>query len=129
MHLLTLMLLLATTPAEPPPVSPPIAMQEPAKSTDPMTACVVTRLKPFMSPYGIQQAWPVMSSPPPALLHALGTPLSDVGHVADGYAQFLHVDEQARAVYIVEQGGFAGTTKVYGPLPLPRCAATPTTPA
>ncbi|MCH6484452.1 hypothetical protein MMG85_12895 [Pseudoxanthomonas sp. LH2527] len=42
--------------------------------------------------------------------------------VADGYQQFLHVDGEARAVYVVEQGGFAGTTKVYGPLPLPQCA-------
>lgn len=94
----------------------PIAIGEPA------TACVAQRLKPFVNPYGIRQAWPVMASPPAELLHALGTPLSDMGHIADGYQQFLHVDAQARAVYVVEQGGFAGTTKVFGPLPLPRCA-------
>ncbi|WP_334178459.1 hypothetical protein [Pseudoxanthomonas sp.] len=89
---------------------------------DNTTACVVQRLKPFMSPYGIRQAWPVMASPPPELLNTLGSPMSDMGHIADGYQQFLHVDAQARAVYVVEQGGFAGTTKVFGPLPLPRCA-------
>ena len=58
-------------------------------------------------------------------------PLSDTGQVADGYAHFLHIDERARAVYVIEQGGFAGTTKAYGPLPLPRCtpaAETPETP-
>jgi hypothetical protein len=90
-------------------------------------ACAVQRLKPFVSPYGIQQAWPVMASPPPELLHTLGTPLADMGHIADGYQQFLHIDEPARAVYVVEQGGFAGTTKVYGPLPLPRCTTAPPT--
>jgi hypothetical protein len=64
-----------------------------------------------------------MASPPAGLHHTTGTPLSDTGAVADGYQQFLHVDTGARAVYVVEQGGFAGTFKVYGPLPLPRCAA------
>lgn len=88
---------------------------------DPATACAMERLKPFVSPYGIQQAWPVMDTPPQELLHTLGTPLSDMGHLADGYQQFLHIDERERAVYVIEQGGFAGTTKVYGPLPLPRC--------
>jgi hypothetical protein len=90
------------------------------------TACIIARLKPFVSPYGIQQAWPVMAAPPPGLLNTLGTPLAGMGHIADGYQQFLHIDMQARAVYVVEQGGFAGTTKVFGPLPLPRCTTTPT---
>lgn len=44
----------------------------------------------------------------------MGTPLSDTGMIADGYQQFLHVDAAARTVYVVEQGGFAGTFKVYG---------------
>lgn len=88
-------------------------------------ACVVARLKPFVSPYGIRQAWPVMASPPPELLNVIGTPVSDMGYIADGYQQFLHIDTQARAVYVVEQGGFAGTTKVFGPLPLPRCTTMP----
>jgi hypothetical protein len=93
-------------------------------TNDTATACAAARLKPFTSPYGVRQAWPVMASPPADMLHTLGTPLSDMGHVADGYQQFLHVDTQARAVYVVEQGGFAGTTKVFGPLPLPRCTTT-----
>ena len=83
--------------------------------------CAIQRLKPFVSPYGVRQAWPVMASPPPELLHALGAPLSDMGLIADGYQQFLHIDKRVRAVYVVEQGGFAGTTKVYSPLPLPYC--------
>ncbi len=90
--------------------------------------CVARRLKPFVSPYGIQQAWPVMASPPPELLNTMGSPLSDMGHIADGYQQFLHIEAAARAVYVIEQGGFAGTTKVYGPLPLPRCTPAVETP-
>jgi len=124
MHTTALILLLVTTPAEPPPpVSLTIDTQVRSESMDPATACVEKRLKPFMSPYGIRQAWPVMASPPPEFLQVLGKPLSDMGHIADGYQQFLHVDPQARAVYVIQQGGFAGTTKVYGPLPLPRCTA------
>jgi hypothetical protein len=100
----------------------------PAPATVSVADCAVQRLKPFVSPYGIRQAWPVMASPPPELMQTLGTPLADMGHIADGYQQFLHIDRQARAVYVVEQGGFAGTTKVYGPLPLPRCAPAAETP-
>ena len=110
----TLVLLLALTAAPDPDAGRVVADNATA-------ACAAQRLTPFMSPYGIQQAWPVMASPPSELLHTLGTPISDMGHIADGYQHFLHVDTNARAVYVVEQGGFAGTTKVYGPLPLPRC--------
>lgn len=87
--------------------------------------CVAQRLKAFMSPYGIRQAWPIMASPPTELLNTMGAPMSDMGHIADGYQQYLHVDARARTVYVVEQGGFAGTTKVYGPLPLPYCKPGP----
>ncbi|UOV00263.1 hypothetical protein [Pseudoxanthomonas mexicana] len=89
------------------------------------------RLKPFVSPYGIQQPWPVVEAPSQDLMLAQERPLSDTGQVVDGYAHFLHIDERARAVYVIEQGGLAGTTKAYGPLPLPRCtpaAETPETP-
>ena len=116
MHALALLLAMA-----------PASDQEaqPVPRNDAATVCVTQRLKPFVSPYGIQQAWPVMAAPPPELLNTLGTPLADMGHIADGYQQFLHIDMQARAVYVVEQGGFAGTTKVFGPLPLPRCTTPP----
>ena len=33
-----------------------------------------------------------------------------------------HGKTQVPLVEMVEQGGFAGTFKVYGPLPLPQCA-------
>ena len=107
----------------PPPVTLTVDSGIPSPAVDPVTACVADRLRPFVGPYGVQQAWPVMASPPKELHHTLGTPLSDTGMVADGYQQFLHVDGEARAVYVVEQGGFAGTFKVYGPLPLPQCAS------
>ena len=126
MHVLGLMLLLATPPSEPPPHLS-IALPLPAASDDPMTTCVAKRLAPFVGPYGVQQAWPVVASPSPELLLTLGTPLSDMGLIADGYQQYLHVDVRARTVHVVEQGGFAGTTKVYGPLPLPYCKPGPAT--
>ena len=100
-------------------------------SQDPHGDCARMRLEPFVSPYGIQQPWPVVDAPSQDLMLAQERPLSDTGQVADGYAHFLHIDERARAVYVIEQGGFAGTTKAYGPLPLPRCtpaAETPETP-
>lgn len=120
MSVLTLVFLLQALDS---PLAPPSA-----PTHDATIACAIARLKPFASPYGIQQAWPKMHYWPRELQQSLGAPLSDMGHVADGYQQFLHVDERARAVYVVEQGGFMGTTKVYGPLPLPRCAAAAETP-
>lgn len=121
---IALIVMLATTaPGQaPPPVPLIVDTGTHVTAADPVNACVARRLRPFVGPYGVQQAWPVMASPPTGLLHTLGTPLSDTGMVADGYQQFLHVDTDARAVYVVEQGGFAGTFKVYGPLPLPQCA-------
>ena len=106
----------------------PPATPAPPTRADATTACAAQRLKPFVSPYGIRQGWPVMTYWPRELLYSLEIPLSDMGHIADGYQQYLHIDTAARAVYVVEQGGFAGTTKVYGPLPLPRCAPAPDTP-
>ena len=89
---------------------------------DRTTSCALERLKPFVSPYGIRQAWPVMDRIPKELDRlGLGTRMSDMGDLADGYQQFIHTDLETRTVYILEQGGFAGTTKVYGPLPLPHC--------
>ncbi|PPJ41084.1 MULTISPECIES: hypothetical protein [unclassified Pseudoxanthomonas] len=105
----------ASVPAPPPPTS----------REDTTIACAIVRLKPFVGPYGIRQQWPVAKALPQGREHALGTLLSDTGAVADGYQQFLHVDVQVNAVYIVEQGGFAGTRKVFGPLPLPRCTTAP----
>lgn len=94
---------------------------------DDHTLCAIERLKPFVSPYGIRQAWPVMDRLPKELdMLGLGTPMSDMGQLADGYQQFIYTDVETRTVYVVEQGGFAGTTKVYGPLPLPRCTTVPT---
>lgn len=120
--LMAMLAAVASGQRPPPPVILTVDSGMHSPVVDPVTACVADRLRPFVGPYGVQQAWPVMASPPEGLHHTLGTPLSDTGMVADGYQQFLHVDGEARAVYVVEQGGFAGTTKVYGPLPLPQCA-------
>ncbi|WP_313929412.1 hypothetical protein [Pseudoxanthomonas sp.] len=97
-------------------------------SPDPIGDCARWRLKPFVNPYGIQQVWPLVEAPSQELMLAQERPLSDTGQVADGYAHFVHIDAAARAVYVIEQGGFAGTTKVYGPLPLPRCTPSIETP-
>lgn len=105
----------------PPPMILVIDSGAPSTVVDPVTACVAERIRPFVGPYGVQQAWPTIAPPPEALQHTLGTPLSDTGMVADGYRHTLHADTEARTVYVVEQGGFAGTVKVYGPLPLPQC--------
>lgn len=114
-------LMLLALSASPGDAAPPEGRTRPGASA-PVIDCVARRLKPFVSPYGIQQPWPVSTALPAGQQDAMGALLSDNGIVADGYQQFLHVDEVARTVHVVEQGGFAGTTKVYGPLPLPRCA-------
>lgn len=117
--LVALLVVHATVTASVPAPPPPFSGEQAA------TACAIVRLRPFVGPYGIQQRWPVAKALPQGRAHAPGTLLSDTGPVADGYQQFLHVDVQMNAVYIVEQGGFAGTRKVFGPLPLPHCKPGP----
>ena len=118
MQTILMLLALSMSPAD---GDPPARAARPGAAA-PVIDCVARRLRPFVSPYGIQQPWPVSAALPADQQDTLGALLSENGIVADGYQQFLHVDEVARTVYVVEQGGFAGTTKVYGPLPLPRCA-------
>lgn len=72
---------------------------------------------------GVRQPWPVASELPPHLATGFGELLSDAGLVADGYMQTLHVDASALTAYVVQQGGFAGTRTVYGPLPVAACSA------
>lgn len=117
--LLLVLSALSAAAAAPPAI---LVLDDLATTGDPATACAVARLKPFVSPYGIRQRWPVATALPASHENALGTLLSGTGPVADGYRQVLHIDRQARAVYLVEEGGFAGTRKVFGPLPLPQCA-------
>ena len=62
-HALIVVLATAASGQPPPPVTLTLdtGTQAPA---DPVTACAARRLKPFVGPYGVQQAWPVMASPP-----------------------------------------------------------------
>lgn len=90
---------------------------------DDVRACTAARLRPYMSPYGLRQPWPRLAELPAALVDDAGEVLGDMGHVSDGYRQTLHVDGKARAAYVLEQGGFAGSVRVYGPLPVAACAA------
>ena len=121
MHALTLVMIWLA-PVSSPPADFVIDLQALAMPADPASACAVERLAPFAGPFGIRQAWPIVAAPSLDLLTTMGTPIPHSGLVADGYQHTVHVDPQARTVHIVEQGGFAGTTRVYGPLPLPSCA-------
>lgn len=89
-----------------------------------LISCTAQRLKPFVDPLGIKQSWPVAEELSPQFQNSFGMLISDQGAVADGYMHTLHVDLRERKAYVVEQGGFAGRMKVYGPLPVALCAAT-----
>jgi hypothetical protein len=88
--------------------------------------CAAATLRPHVGPEGIKRAWPEVAALPASLdgggrAVVGGTLISDEGLVADGFRHTLHVDHAAGAAYIVEDGGFAGQRRVYGPLPLPGC--------
>ena len=83
--------------------------------------CTAQRLRQFMSPTGIVQSWPKATDLPSSLQSWTGTLLSGSGPVMDGFTQTLHVDVPARSAYVVEQGGYAGTARIYGPLPVAGC--------
>jgi hypothetical protein len=105
-------LLLATQPGSSPEQSPYLE-------------CTAARLQAFVRPTGVSQAWPVAASLPAELAEHPGRLLSDQGNVADGYAHWLVVSTATRSAYVIERGGFAGTQKVYGPLPVAVCKLAP----
>ena len=98
-----------------------IACPAEAASPNPVVACNAQRLSHFVSPYGIAQPWPVADELPERWSNDPGLLLSSYGSVMDGYEQRLYVDVEIQSAYVVEQGGIAGTRKIYGPLPVASC--------
>ena len=88
-------------------------------------ACLTERLRPFVSPTGIHQAWPRASQLPAHLADDPGTLISDQGSYEDGYSHWVIVDRAVQAAYVVRRGGFAGQQVVFGPLPVASCAQVP----
>lgn len=86
-----------------------------------MKTCTVHYFRAFVGPTGIHADWPVLPELPARFKDRAGLPLSDTGRVADGYRHTLYVDQAAGKAYVVQQGGIAGRTTVYGPLPVPPC--------
>jgi hypothetical protein len=88
-----------------------------------LVACTAQRLKHFVGPLGVRQAWPTVDELPPVHGRHFEELLSDQGVVSDGYMQRLIVDTGSKVAYVVQQGGFAGVQTVYGPLPVGACVA------
>ena len=88
-------------------------------------ACVADRLKPFVSPTGIHQAWPRASQLPAHVADDPGTLIADQGSYEAGYSHWLIVDRTVPAAYVVSRGGFAGHQVIFGPLPVANCAQVP----
>lgn len=116
MNLLALVFAVSTASAS---QQPAVAGQE-ARA---VASCTAQRLTKFVGPFGIHQPWPIVASLPQRYAGRMGELLSDQGAVADGYMQTLHVDAVAKAAYVVQQGGFAGTQTIHGPLPVSDCVA------
>jgi len=93
--------------------------------SSPYLECTAARLQPFVRPTGVNQAWPVAAALPEELAQRPGRLLSDQGNVEDGYTHWLVVSTASRAAYVIERGGFAGTQKIYGPLPVAVCKLAP----
>ena len=66
-------------------VASPIAMNTSTKESS--TTCTAERLRPFVSPTGVRQSWPLAAELPPHLASNPGLPLSDQGNCQDGYSQ------------------------------------------
>lgn len=105
-------------PAQPVRDRTPTAMPD----TGPL-ACVAGRLRGWARPEGVQARWPVAESLPLPLQQQRGVPLADHGDLADGYDYRLLLDAAAHRAYVVQTGGFAGRTTIYGPLPVAACTA------
>lgn len=86
-----------------------------------VVSCTAQRLRPFVSPTGIDQSWPTVDELP-RHLSGTGLLLSSSRIVADGYSITLFVDVPNRSAYVVQQGGIAGFRTIYGPLPVAACA-------
>ena len=96
----------------------------PAATTfeDSMVSCTAQRLSHFVGPFGVMQSWPVATHLPEFWGDEPGVLLSDSGDVMDGDTHHLHVKPESRSAYVVQQGGFSGSQKVFGPLPVASCA-------
>lgn len=90
--------------------------QNPMIPTITYTHPLVEKFKSCVSPVGLTRDLPLADpSPklePPGRLYALG----DMGVIRDGYKHSLFVSGDGKQIYIVQVGGFAGTSKIFGPL-------------
>ena len=98
----------------------PISLHRP--DPDAATQCAISRLGPFVTPMGIRQSWPVIERLPRALERDFGVLFPQDAVIFDGYQHSLVMDLERNSTFIIEVGGFTGTTRIYGPLPLPQCA-------
>ena len=87
-----------------------------------VASCTAERLRPFVTPQGVKQPWPRVESLPASLKNEIGTLISDQGTVDDGYSQWLVLNREASAAYVLQRGGFGGSQIVFGPLPVASCA-------
>jgi len=94
-----------------------------AKQVSAPLACIAEHLRGWARPEGVQARWPVAAALPPSLQNQRGLLLADQGNIADGYNYRLLWDETTRRGYVVQTGGFAGRTTIFGPLSAATCKA------
>ena len=76
-----------------------------------------------VGPSGARQDLPTLDELPVALAGQRGIVLSVPGLVSDGYFHWLLIDHRQGQAYIVQQGGIAGTRRVFGPFSTSRGCA------
>ncbi|MBR7800520.1 hypothetical protein [Undibacterium fentianense] len=79
---------------------------------------LVQALKPCVSAIGLQVDLPLANPVP--VLSAPGHlyQLNELGRIRDGYRHSLYVSADQQLIYIVQVGGLAGTSKIFGPVQL-----------
>ena len=101
-------------------IASPIATQVGTQQSN--DTCTAERLRPFVSPTGVRQSWPVADGLPAQLASNPGIALSDQGNYQDGYSHWLYVDLATNTSYVVQRGGLSGNQTIYGPLPVATCS-------
>lgn len=76
---------------------------------------VVIAFKPCVSPVGLTRELPLIDPAPPMDASGKLFVLGETEAIRDGYRHSLYVSKDGKIAYIIQVGGIAGTSKVFGP--------------
>jgi len=95
-------------------------LKEPKGASDQaLVAATAKRLLPCFTTTGVTQAFPETRDLPPEKNLVSVTLLGASGKsVSDGYTYWIAIESSRSYAYVRQVGGFAGSNKLYGPIPI-----------